>query len=83
MMRILIILYIIQVGDSQFSLNTYVSITVGVLKHYHSTCVYLLYSTHQQGEYYTNTVGRTAVADSQEGLSSVESVLETRAIKVQ
>jgi hypothetical protein len=49
-MRLLFIFSIIQVGDFQFSLNTLVSVTVSVLNHHHSTCVYLLHSTHPQGE---------------------------------
>lgn len=53
MMRILFIFCIIQVGDFQYSLNTYVSVTVSVLNHHHSTCVYLLHSTHQQGQYHS------------------------------
>lgn len=51
MMRILFIFCIIQVGEFQYSLNTYVSVTVSVLNHHHSACVYLLHSTHQQGQY--------------------------------
>jgi hypothetical protein len=43
---------IIQIGASEFRLDTVVSVTDGVLDRYHSTCVYLLHDTHQQGEYH-------------------------------
>jgi hypothetical protein len=49
-MRILFIFCIIQVGGFQYSLNTLVNVTVSLLKHHHSTCVYLLHSRHQQGK---------------------------------
>ncbi|KDR11384.1 glutamate receptor ionotropic, kainate 5-like [Zootermopsis nevadensis] len=48
-MRILFIFCIIQVGDCQFPLNTLVNVTVSLLNHYHSTCVYLLHSRLQHG----------------------------------
>jgi len=49
-MRILLIFCIIQVGDFQFSWNTLVSVTVSVMNHHHSTCVYLLDDGRHQGE---------------------------------
>jgi hypothetical protein len=42
---------IIQIGDFIFSMNTSVSVTVSVLNHHHLTCVCLLHSTYQQGEF--------------------------------
>jgi hypothetical protein len=49
-MNIVFILCIIQIGASELSLDTLIRVTVGVLDRYHSTCVYLLHTTHQQGE---------------------------------
>jgi hypothetical protein len=39
------------VETSEFSVDTMVTITVGVLDRYLSSCVYLLYATHQRSEY--------------------------------
>lgn len=40
-----------QLTASEFSVDTVVSLAVGVLKHYLPSCVYFLYPTHQEGEY--------------------------------
>jgi hypothetical protein len=52
-MTILFTVCIIPVGASELPLNSLISVTLGVLDRYHPTCVYLLHSTHQQGECFT------------------------------
>jgi hypothetical protein len=49
-MNILLTLCIIPVGASELPLNSLISATLGVMDRYHPTCIYLLHSTHQQGE---------------------------------
>jgi hypothetical protein len=49
-MSIVFTICIIEFGATEFPLDHLISVTVGVLDQYHSTCVYLLHSTHQQGK---------------------------------
>jgi hypothetical protein len=46
----LLVLLLTPTSGSPFTSDTVVRVTVGVLDRYHSTCVYLLHTTHQQGE---------------------------------
>lgn len=48
--KILFLLCLTHVNASWFTSDTAISVTVGVLDKYHSTCVYLLQSTRQRGE---------------------------------
>jgi hypothetical protein len=47
---ILLVLLLKVISASPFTSDTVVSVTAGVLDRYHSTCVYLLHTRHQQGE---------------------------------
>jgi hypothetical protein len=47
---ILPVLLLTPISALPFTSDTVVSVTVGVLDRYQSTCVYLLHTTHQQGE---------------------------------
>jgi hypothetical protein len=49
--KILFVILLTHINASSFTSDTVISITIGVLDKYHSTCVYLLHSTHQEGEY--------------------------------
>lgn len=44
-------LLMIHVETAEFPVDTMVTVTVGVLDRYISSCVYLLYTTHQRSEY--------------------------------
>jgi hypothetical protein len=48
--KILFFLFFTHANASSFTSDTVISITVGILDRYHSTCVYLLQSMRQQGE---------------------------------
>jgi hypothetical protein len=50
MISLLLLLLLAPVNASPFTSDTVVSITTGVLERYHSTCVYLLHDTLQQGQ---------------------------------
>jgi hypothetical protein len=54
---ILLVVLLTPISASPFTSDTVVSVTVGVLDRYHSTCVYLLHSGHQGdqgGEFHEN-----------------------------
>lgn len=55
---ILLVLLITPIGALPFASDMVGSVTAGVLDRYQSTCVYLLHTTHQQGECH-HTVANT------------------------